>query len=525
MGLAVGDYDNDGHLDLAFSNVAPNNLLRNRGDGTFEDVSALAGIQRGLIFPSMDVEEREQWTWGTVFFDHDNDGWLDLFFAAGYLEDDRPLMPGAFFRNSGDGTFVDLTASSGLGLEGRARNASIVHFDDDGFVDLFVSNLPDGGFGPYKINGVPWLFHNRAKEMGNSNAWLAITVEGTVSNRDGIGTRLWLTTPDGQTQMREISSGFTHGGGDHRAAHFGLGSNSEGNLVVRWPNGRVQDLGAIAANQKLHLVEPVPDEPKIVIIPRDIDFGIVSLETASETILTIRNNGSRALTVNEIVVSGAGYSIVADPVPFDVAGNGGTKTLTVRYAPTSESNEIGTVEIASNDPDFPLTIVLLNGIGRDLTTLREFRINAGGSDFTDSEGNLFVADKALSPGDFGHSGGQAAFFNSQVSGTTDDLLYQSTRGGSSFSYIFDLIPNGDYQVTLYFIEPFQQSPGRRQFDVIVEDLVGLDNLDLYAEAGGRFVAHTESFPITVADSRLDIRFQAVVGSNAIVSAIAVTPIR
>jgi len=112
-------------------------------------------------------------------------------------------------------------------------------------VDVFIGNFGEP----------PLLFHNRSARLGNTNTWLTVTVEGTVSNRDGIGTRLWLTTPDGLTQMREINSGPTYGGGDYRAAYFGLGAHLSGTLLVRWPTGVMENLGTVSANQKLHLVE------------------------------------------------------------------------------------------------------------------------------------------------------------------------------------------------------------------------------------------------------------------------------
>ncbi len=86
--------------------------------------------------------------------------------------------------------------------------------------------------------------------------WLTVEVQGTVSNRDGIGTRLMLTTPDGVTQIREITSGPTQGGGDYKAAYLGLGDNPSGDLVVRWPTGVVEDIGTVSPNQVLNLVEP-----------------------------------------------------------------------------------------------------------------------------------------------------------------------------------------------------------------------------------------------------------------------------
>ncbi len=242
MGLGIADYDNDGYLDLAFSDIGPAHLLNNDGDGTFTDVSASSNVSATTAMNGAVVAK----TWGSVFFDHDNDGWQDLYIVAG----NTGSSPGDsyenfFMTNNGDGTFSDASAASGLNDDKRGRNASIVDFDGDGFVDVFVGNFGES----------PLLFHNKSLSLGNANHWLNITVQGTESNRDGIGTRLYLTA-GGQTMMREISSGPTHGGGDYRAAFFGLGSETSGTLTINWPNGIVQNLGSLSADQTLHLVEP-----------------------------------------------------------------------------------------------------------------------------------------------------------------------------------------------------------------------------------------------------------------------------
>jgi len=95
------------------------------------------------------------------------------------------------------------------------------------------------------------------------------------------------------------------------------------------------------------------------------------------------------------------------------------------------------------------------------------------------------------------------------------------RGGTSFSYIFDNVPDGDYEITLYFAEPFFTSAGERQIDVTVEGVLTLDNLDVAAVSGGSYVAHTETSTTTVTDGQLNIDFDAVTNRLAIVSAIAV----
>ena len=260
MGLGIGDYDNDGYLDLALSHARGGFLLRNRGDQTFEDVSVVpAGVRREYT-PLGDIAI----TWGTVFFDHDNDQWLDLFYVGGMINGLPTAQPDAFFWNNHDGTFTDISASSGLDDDRRGRSASICDFDQDGFVDMFVGNF-----------GWPCdLWRN--EHVGNTNHWLTVTAEGANSaqdphpgftNRDGIGARFYVETPDGITQIRDITSGPTVGGGDYKAAYFGLGTHTTATLSVRWPTGVVEGPWTVNADQQLHVVEMttgVSDEEPIV---------------------------------------------------------------------------------------------------------------------------------------------------------------------------------------------------------------------------------------------------------------------
>lgn len=234
MGLGIGDYDLDGDLDVAFSNIGPGRLLSNNNDGTFADVSASSGVSGTLDSTK---------SWATMFFDHDNNGWLDLYMVRGNVPNDMS-MPNSFMFNDGTGNFSDISVSSGLDNDGRGRSASMADFDKDGFVDLYVGNYGQD----------PALFHNRGD---NGNNWLAVTVEGTMSNRDAIGTRIEVDLGS-RTLIREISSGATHGGGDQRMAHFGLRANSNADLTIKWPSGLVENIGSVNANQYVHYVEPIP---------------------------------------------------------------------------------------------------------------------------------------------------------------------------------------------------------------------------------------------------------------------------
>ncbi len=234
MGLGMGDVNNDGWIDLAFSDAAPGHLIVNDGDGTYTETSGAAGVTAaldGLI------------SWGTGFLDYDNNGWQDLFFSNGGIST-TAAMKNSLLSSNGDGTFTDISATSGMDHSGRARGLAMADFDNDGWVDVFVTNYGQA----------PILMHNISGDVGNTFNHLVVTVEGTTSNRDGIGTELRLTTAQG-TQLQLITSGSNHGGGSQKAAFFGLNSATSGTLTVTWPNGVVQNLGTVSAGT-LHLVEP-----------------------------------------------------------------------------------------------------------------------------------------------------------------------------------------------------------------------------------------------------------------------------
>lgn len=164
MGVAVGDFDNDGYEDIFVTGVNRNILYHNRGDGTFEDVTEKAHLS------GIDPRFGKLWSVSAAWVDVDNDGWLDLV-VTNYVQWDpksepkcgttaKPLYcyPGAYhdtpnqlFRNNHDGTFTDITASSGLGAHfGKGMGVAIADYDGDGLMDIFVAN-----------DSVPnFLFHN-----------------------------------------------------------------------------------------------------------------------------------------------------------------------------------------------------------------------------------------------------------------------------------------------------------------------------------------------------------------------------
>ncbi len=247
MGLAVGDYNLDGNLDMFMTNMGESVLLSNNGDGmTFSQAGADAGIESARFRDQLRV------SWGTVFFDYDNDGDEDLYIASGWLDDDpfnnRTEQPNLLLRNDGDGTFTDVSSVSGAADWSISRGVAYADFNNDGCLDLYVTNLGRSSTSGERAR----LFQNRCEWENN---WLTVRLVGTDSNRDGLGAR--ITAVAGElSQIREVNAGSSSGSQNMLPVHFGLGQNSAvDRLTVRWPSGTLQTLIGVGVNQVITVVE------------------------------------------------------------------------------------------------------------------------------------------------------------------------------------------------------------------------------------------------------------------------------
>jgi enediyne biosynthesis protein E4 len=284
LGVVIADIDDDGLPDVFVANDAlPDFLFRNLGDGRFEEVALLAGVAVGgdgrpragmgvafgdyagdgrpglvvtnheyemhslfrnlgrLLFADATVQSgvgqatRPYVGFGVAFLDYDNDGHLDLAIVNGHVIDHPALMrPGAtlaqrnlLLRNLGSGRFTDVSERSGPGLaiERVSRLLAVADIDNDGDLDLLVTN--NGGRPDLLVN-----------DGGNRQPSLLVRTIGTTSNRDGIGARLRLTA-GGRTLVREVTAGSSYLGQHDPRVHFGLGDlPAPDRLEIQWPSGQ-----------------------------------------------------------------------------------------------------------------------------------------------------------------------------------------------------------------------------------------------------------------------------------------------
>ena len=258
MCISLGDYDNDGLLDLYISDFQGNSdhLWRNEGKGFFGEVSDAAGIT---------IPTRGVLSFGGGFFDYDNDGWLDIFIANGhvYPEVERASpethykQHNTVFHNLRNGQFAETSAATGISaLPPRVgRGVAFLDFDNDGSVDVLVANNGDP----------PTLLHNSG---GTGNHFLNFKLVGTKSNRDAMGARIWIAA-GGISQIREIAGGGSYLSQSDLRANFGLGAATQVELVeVSWPSGARQTFTNVAADKFWLITEGASELTPQLIKPR-----------------------------------------------------------------------------------------------------------------------------------------------------------------------------------------------------------------------------------------------------------------
>ena len=283
MGIAIGDYNNDGNFDFYIATINNNSLFTNNGDNIFNNLAQQYNL------------ENTGWSWGPIFADFDLDGDEDLFITNGYKENIPVQERNFYFENlyvNGQNTFRNQSSTLGFIDEATSVTPLAFDYDNDGDLDLFVTNSDKEAH--FYENTI--IHHN----ADNTSNWFQVALRGTTSNRDAIGAIVSITTNIG-SQCR-YKNGITFFSQSLKPLHFGLASaTSISEITIKWPSGIEEIYNDFTSNKSFLFIEGdnyqeynIPNVKKITgcTDPKSCNYNPLA---------TISDDSCEYLTSNEII--------------------------------------------------------------------------------------------------------------------------------------------------------------------------------------------------------------------------------
>ena len=325
MGIAINDFDNDNDFDFFITGIDTNALLVNNGSNNFTEASATYNLTE------------TGWAWGTRFADFDLDGDEDAVVVNGYDFEDRNLETNTYFKNlhiEGQNSFENVSEAVGFADETISVEVVDFDYDNDGDLDLFVTNN----------NGPSYFYENKLLNFDETSSlkWFKVALQGTVSNRDAIGTKLELTTSNGTLLRYHSGVGFF--GQSLQAIHFGLQTESTiTTLKIIWPSGLEEIHENLEVNTIIKAIEGQGYEV-LDIIPSQKIYGCTDSDSCNyNPEATLEDGSCEYLPSNEISGNTTSGFLRTEIYSYPIA-NGSTASWSVQGGDLLEGQ--GTNEIS-----------------------------------------------------------------------------------------------------------------------------------------------------------------------------------